>query len=227
MASVSERVPAKSRSRTVNDTFELWNRKLHYYIGLYLLFFIWLFAFSGLLLNHGWKFAEFWPQRKETTTVRSIQAPPAGADLDRARNLMRQLDISGEVEWPRPNRDPAHFDFRVSRPGTIHEVKADFTKGRATVQRVQVNAWGIIHVLHTFSGVRIGDPRMQRDWLLTSIWSFSMDALSAGLIFMVFSSYYMWYRLKPKRRLGIIVLGLGVLSCGFFVTGLAWLAQIR
>src|SRR6266851_3500888 len=107
MASVSERVPARSRSRTFIDTFDLWNRKLHYYTGLYLLLFIWLFAFSGLLLNHGWKFAEFWPQRKETTAVRPIQAPPGSADLDRARNLMRQLDLSGEVEWPWPNRDPA------------------------------------------------------------------------------------------------------------------------
>jgi len=31
---------------------ERWNRKLHFYTGLFLLFFLWLFAFSGLLLNH-------------------------------------------------------------------------------------------------------------------------------------------------------------------------------
>jgi hypothetical protein len=27
--------------------FERWNRKLHYYAGLFLLFFMWLFAFSA------------------------------------------------------------------------------------------------------------------------------------------------------------------------------------
>ena len=93
------------------------------------------------------------------------------------------------------------------------------------MQQIQVNLWGVIHVLHTFSGVRIGDPTMQRDWLLTRVWSFSMDALAAGLIRMVFSSYYMWYGLKEKRRLGSFVLALGVLSCGFFVKGLAWVAE--
>src|ERR1700687_2171274 len=53
-----------------------WNRKLHFYAGLFLLFFMWLFAFSGLLLNHpNWNFAESWNKRKETNYEREI-APP-------------------------------------------------------------------------------------------------------------------------------------------------------
>ena len=52
----SAKSPRASRSR---DRFERWNRKLHFYAGLFLLFFTWLFAFSGLLLNHPtWTFAE-------------------------------------------------------------------------------------------------------------------------------------------------------------------------
>ena len=35
-----------------NSTLELWNRKLHYYLGLYFLFFLWLFSLTGLMLNH-------------------------------------------------------------------------------------------------------------------------------------------------------------------------------
>jgi len=30
----------KSRPRMVADTFEIWNRKFHYYVGLYFLLFI-------------------------------------------------------------------------------------------------------------------------------------------------------------------------------------------
>jgi hypothetical protein len=56
--------------------------------------------------------------------------------------------------------------------------------------------------------------------MLTSVWVFSMDALAAALIVMVFGSYYMWYRLKPKRRLGVIVLALGLVSCGVFLARL-------
>jgi hypothetical protein len=228
MPSAFEPVAANSRPRTFSEAFELWNRRLHYYLGLYLLLFVWLFAFSGLLLNHsGWAFARFWPQRKETTSVRSIQAPAAGPDLERARDIMRQLDITGEIDWPWPNREPGHLDFRAGRPGRIFDIHTDLNQNRATVLRIETNLWGVTDSLHKFSGVRIADPGKQRNWFVTRIWSFSMDALCVGLIFMVFSSYYMWYRLKQKRRLEIVVLGLGILSCSLFAAGLAWLAQIH
>lgn len=53
-----------------------WNRKLHFYAGLLLLFFLWLFTFTGLLLNHpSWSFAESWNNRRETNFERRITAP--------------------------------------------------------------------------------------------------------------------------------------------------------
>jgi hypothetical protein len=225
MASISERpVPPKSAGRRFADTFPVWNRKLHYYCGLYFLFFLWLFAFSGLLLNHThWKFAEFWPQRHQSTFERSIEPPHSGGDLEQARDIMRQLGLHGEVEWTVTQQDPARFDFRVIRPGHVYEVKSDLNARRANVQQIALNAWGVLHVIHTFSGVRIGNPRMQRDWLPTTLWAYSMDALAAGLLFMVFSSLYMWYGLKQKRRWGVVALVLGVASCGLFLTGLAWI----
>ncbi len=51
------------------------NRKLHYYAGLFLLFFLWLFAVTGLVLNHPtWNFAESWSKRTETNSERAITA---------------------------------------------------------------------------------------------------------------------------------------------------------
>ena len=41
----------KSRARGFADGFKVWNRKLHYYLGLYFLFFLWMFAFTGVF--HG------------------------------------------------------------------------------------------------------------------------------------------------------------------------------
>ena len=86
-----------------------------------------------------------------------------------------------------------------------------------------VNLWGIIKVLHSFTGVQMDDPRNRRDWALTTMWAFSMDAVAAGLIFMVLSSLYMWFELVQKRLLGAVVLGLGTLMCGLFCVGLRWL----
>ncbi len=76
-----------------------------------------------------------------------------------------------------------------------------------------MNAWGVMHVLYTFTGMPAAGPRNERDWILTTVWAVSIDAVAAGLIFMVFSSYIMWYRLKAKRVGGMVALGLGFVIC--------------
>jgi len=203
--------------------FLFWNRRIHYFLGLYFLFFTWLFVFTGLLLNHPrWQFAQFWPNRVQTTTEHQFQGLTGGSEIERARDLMRQLAIAGEIQWPAQQSGP--LAFQVSRPGLVLEVKADVERGRATVQRTELNTWGVLHLLHTFTGVRADDARNTRDWMLTTVWALSMDAVAVGLIAMVFSSYIMWYRLKAKRVGGIVALILGFVSCAALVAGLRWLA---
>ena len=216
--------PDAVRQRGGVATFLVWNRRLHYYSGLYLLFFCWLFAFTGLLLNHPrWKFAQFWPNRVQRTVEREFQAPAGATALDRARDLMRQFDIEGEIQWPAAQRAEGPFSFQVTRPGRTVDVKADLPAGRATLHHNELNAWGVMHVLHTFTGIRPGDNANRRDWILTTVWALAMDAVAAGLVLMVLSSYVMWYQLRPKRRGGIVALVLGFASCGLFAAGLGWL----
>ena len=118
---------------------------------------------------------------------------------------------------------PSLFDFRASRPGHIFEIKAALHQNRVMVHRIDLNFWGVMQRSTHIHRVRMNDPSNTRDWSLTTIWAVSMDGLSVGLILMVLSSFYMWWGLMPKRTLGLLALGLGVLSCGFFVVGLRWL----
>lgn len=209
---------------SAKPNLESWNKKLHIYLGLYFLLFLWLFAFTGLLLNHPlWRFAAFWPQRVETSYERSIDPITAGGDLERARSVMRQLDLTGEIDWPPRQPGPDRLEFTVNRPGKMNRVSVDLAANRASVQHIEINAWGVMHVLHTFSGTRANNPEAKRDWSLTTLWVAAMDALAAGLIFIVLSSYYMWWRLRAKRRAGSFCLAAGVLACGFFAFGLSWL----
>ena len=220
-------VPAKSKSGArLWAGFERWNRKLHFYSGLFLIFFLWLFAFTGLLLNHPtWAFHESWKNRKETTNERAIKAPAPDAtgDLAQAQDIMRQLGIEGDILWTTTRTNAGQLEFQVRRPGHYFFIKANWTQGSATVRQADVNLWGIMKVLHIFEGNVAGDPRNTRDWTLTCLWAYSMDAVAAGLIFMVLSSVYMWFRLPQKRVSGAIALGLGMLSCGLFCLGLRWL----
>jgi hypothetical protein len=206
--------------------FERWNRKLHFYSGLYLLFFLWLFAFSGLLLNHPtWSFAESWNNRKETNYDREITAlgSEVKGDLGQAREIVRQLGITGEILLTTTRTDAGPFEFQARRPGHFFFIKADLARKRVTVRQADVNLWGVIKVLHTFTGVRMDDPCNSRDWVLTSVWAYSMDAVAAGLIFMVLSSLYMWFKLPQKRLPDAVVLGLGSPICSLFCVGLRWL----
>ncbi|MCH8295296.1 PepSY-associated TM helix domain-containing protein [Candidatus Poribacteria bacterium] len=208
-------------SRNIPRWIEIWNRKFHIYIGLYLLLFVWLFSISGLFLNHPkWQFAQFWPQRKQSSFERSIQPPAETESVAKAKHLMQQLDIKGEIQQITTHPEKAQFDFRVFRPGHIIDIKADLDTKRAKISQIQVNGWGVFRALHQFSGVRMNDPKEKRDWLWTRIWSLSMDAVALGIIIMVLSGIYMWYKILAKRRLGLIALGLGVLCCGFFVFAL-------
>lgn len=202
--------------------FTIWNRKLHYYLGLYFLFFLWLFAFTGLLLNHSWKFSEFWPNRNVSTFERVIDAPRTTNDVERAREVMRQLGIRGEIEWTAIRPNSTLFEFRANRPGLNFNVAVD-DAGRAKVEETRINTWGVMRVLHTFSGVRANDARNQRDWALTTLWVLSMDAVSIGMVVMVFGGLYMWFVLPTKRIGGLVALLLGAAACCVFVFGLRWI----
>ena len=136
---------------------------------------------------------------------------------------MRQLGIEGEIGWSAARRDSARLDFNVSRPGRVYQVEADLKEGRAAVTLTEFNAWGVLRTLHTFVGVSPDDPRNRRDWMVTDLWAFSMDAVAAGVLLMVLSSFYMWWSLREKRKLGLVALALGTAVCGLFVTGLRWL----
>lgn len=195
-------------------------RKLHNYLGLYFLLFLWLFSGSGLVLNHSkWSVAQFWKARHETVDERTIRAPQASGDAAVAADLMNQLAIVGEVG--EITRDTTgKFDFQVVRPGRVWRVGARLDSARARVTTIELNAWGVLDAMHKFTGVTMDDASRQRDWAVTRLWSLAMDALSLGLVVLIASGLYLWYRFPEKRRAGLVALTLGVVSCAFFLFGL-------
>jgi hypothetical protein len=199
-------------------TLEVWNRKLHYYLGLYFLFFLWLFSLTGLMLNHGQWFQAMYG-RTQTSYERPIAGPSGDSQLARTRDVMRQLDLVGEIDWP-ASQPVAHIDFNVARPNGAAQVRVDMNAKTAYVREFQNRRFDAFRIFHTFSGSRYNQPATQRDWVMTTVWVFAMDALAAGLIVMVLGSYYMWWRLKKRKSVGVAVLLAGAASCAIFVVGL-------
>ncbi|HEX9563964.1 MAG TPA: PepSY-associated TM helix domain-containing protein [Gemmatimonadaceae bacterium] len=208
-------------SRTVARTLKVWTRRLHFWLGLYLLLFVWLFAVSGLLLNHPeWEFTRYWPRRQEVISRRTIAPTPVRGDIAIARSLIVELGIAGEIT--QVERRPADnlLIVQVNRPGRIHRVEADLVHHDAKIVETTVNTIGIIDVLHKFTGVRMDDASQQRDWALTTIWAIAMDGVAIGLLALVASGLYLWYRLGKKRIAGLLALVSGTVVCACFVFGL-------
>ena len=197
--------------------FEIWNRRAHYYLGLYFMFFLWLFSLTGLMLNHQQWFRDLY-ERKQTSYQSAIEGPAGNTRLARTQDLMRQLNLRGEIDWPAA-QPVGHLDFSVSRPNGSAQVRADINAKQAYVREFENGHFHAFQIFHTFSGSRFTQPATQRDWIMTSVWVFTMDALAAGLLVMVLGSYYMWWRLKKRKALGLAVLSAGAASCAVFVLG--------
>jgi len=199
-------------------TLELWNRKLHYYLGLYFLCFLWLFSLTGLMLNHQQWFRDLY-QRQEAAFEQTIETPRGDARREQTLDVMRQLHLRGEIDWP-ASQPAGHLDFNVARPNGAAQVRVDLAAKRASIREFKNGRLHAFQIFHTFSGTRFNQPSSERDWMVTTVWVMAMDALAAGLIVMVLGSYYMWWRLKKRKALGILALSAGFAACLIFVAGI-------
>jgi hypothetical protein len=193
-----------------------WNRKVHIYIGLFLLFFILFFSFSGLLLNHSqWKFTSFWKERRETTaeTPVTIPANPDSASL--IRDFTRQLNISAEISNVRLTAESIYF--RAAKPGLIEDINVNLKTCVCVRKEIVFNWWGKIRNLHTFNGSDKARPEIKPNWYVSNIWRLAMDASATGLIFLCISSWIMWYELRKRYPYGLLVLGLGFAGVIFLI----------
>lgn len=201
-----------------SNLFEKWNKKIHIYLGLYLLLFLWIFSISGLFLNHPKWFAG---QPQRTTVEKSVEMLEEGSQMTKAQHLMRQLELTGEAIF-RGDQKPGQFAFLAMRPDERTFVIVNLETNLAKVTLVEGNIGQTLGNLHTFSGVRPiwGERESVRDWLPTRIWSFSIDALAVGVILLVASSLYMGFRQRERWRPVTLSLVIGIAVCSFFMWGL-------
>jgi uncharacterized protein len=193
-----------------------WNRKFHIYTGLFLLFSILFFSFSGLVLNHGkWVFTSFWKERKETRTETSIMIPADHDSASLIQYFKKQLNITGEIINVKLN--PENMNFRVVRPGYVREISIDFRSSACISKEIKFNWWGKIRNLHTFNGSDKDHPGIKPNWIITRVWRLVMDITATGLIILSISSWIMWYRVRKKYPAGLLILTVGFAGAIFIV----------
>ena len=191
-----------------------WNRKIHVYLGLYLLFFIGLFGFSGLLLNHHWQFATFWENRTEINYDKTIQISLESEQYALVHEIMDKLHMKGSIIKPEFSTDSVLLNFIVAKPGTRYDVQANLNDGKIQIKEIKFNTWGILRALHATRNPTRKEQSEQYQSVAASIWSFSIDSISVGLIVICLGGWYIFLQVPRKRfYLGLISLMSGFIIC--------------
>ena len=198
--------------------FSKWSRKIHMYIGLFLLFFIMLFGFSGLLLNHHWESAKFWENRKVTKYDQTIQISGEREQTALLHEIVNKLHLNGSIINPRFSNDSILLSFIVAKPGTRYDVQANLNEGKIMITEAKFNSWGTMRNLHAIRNPTPKEQGKRYPSGLASIWSISIDVLSVGLIVICLGGWYLWLQVGRKRfYLGLISLSGGLILCIYFL----------
>lgn len=195
-------------------TFQNLNRKTHIYLGLFFLLFVWLFALSGLILNHGnWKFTSFWEEREETTE--EFQLPESSMNSISEQTILNYFQLTGEVRIQK--QTPELLEIRIESPGIVNDIHIDLPHGKGTRKQLKYNAWGKLRGLHTFNGVNKDQPSDSPNWWITATWRFAMDIVAIGLIIICITSWIMWFKVRNEFKLGYATVVISFLFAGYFV----------
>ena len=180
-------------------TFLLFVRRLHLYLGLFLLPWVVLFGVSSYPFNHPAPVQPQWTVRFDRAYT--LQTPP-GADL-RALGARIHADagFSGGfyVNQPNPQR------INVTHPDFFHPTRITyFADQQRLLAEDREFVWRqFLTSMHAHAGYEL-------DSFWNTVWGIMVDAASVALIVWIASGFVMWWLLPGSRRWGWVAIGGGV-----------------
>lgn len=194
-----------------------WTRDLHLYVGLCVSPFVIAFSVSVLFLNHAKvdtsATTSVSPTIQNVTIPWGIETARGREAVDRARAIVDQVDVTGEIGFVRYVRKDQHIFIPVSRPGVESLVDVDVVRRTATVSRRTTSVLETLAYLHKSPGPHNADLR--GNWFWTRAWRWLADGTVYLLLFISATGLYLWFAIRAERRIGIALLGAGTAS--FFV----------
>ncbi|MCC5906941.1 MAG: PepSY-associated TM helix domain-containing protein [Balneolaceae bacterium] len=197
----------KKRSKPPSKIVYRWVRNLHLYIGLFISPFLLIYAISVFFLNHDWK---PWSDAETEKVSYSISVPDEENSRELARQIMQQLQITGEMNWVNHNQNSNSLSFPVDKPGLKKVIRVNLDDGSAEVERQKTGVWDAMVFLHEMPGSHLVSIR--GNWIYVRIWGWLADATVYFILFVTASGVYMWSVMKAERKSGLIFLGLGVFT---------------
>jgi hypothetical protein len=199
--------------------FHGWTRDLHLYAGLFLSPFLLVFAISAVVLNHRGIPRPASPELSVTSQAVSL-APTVPADtLKQAKDILRQLGGTGEIDLIRYNTKSGRLTISVAKPGEVTTIDVDLQTKHASVTRRSEGVLAALIYLHMRPGQHLA--MLRGNWVFMAAWTRVADAVVYGAIFLTISGVYLWWFFKAERRMGWILLVAGFLTVSGLVGTLA------
>jgi hypothetical protein len=190
-----------------------WLRDLHLYFGLFISPFILLFAASVFYLNHG----KLSPGAEPAADTYRDLTIPDGFDrlkgreaVERAKAILPQMNVAGEIGFLRYIANDRHLIFPVSMAGSEVTVDVDLDARTAIVKRRSMNLWESFSYLHKMPGPH--NVAIRGNWIGTQAWRLLADATIYLLLFISMSGIYLWWAIKAERRIGLTLLTAGAVT---------------
>lgn len=190
-------------------------RTLHLYVGLVASPFVLVYAISTLALNHpaGLTAAPTTPRQ-----ARVQIADPAGDSLALARDVARQLDVSGEIMFVRRDLKTGELEIPVQHAGRRSTIEVDLATGKARVESKPGSILQSLIFFHKAPGPHV--VAMRGNSPAVALWRWVADGAVLAIVFLVATGVWLWTALRAERRFGMVCLFGGASVFAVLVAGL-------
>jgi hypothetical protein len=182
-------------------TFLLFVRRLHLYLGLFLLPWVVLFGLSSFPFNHPVPVQPRWSVRVDRASAINV---PEGADLRTlGARIMADAGLTGGFYVNRPNPQR----ITVNHPNFFHPTRVTyFIDQKKLLAEDREFIWRqFLTSMHAHAGYE-----MQTFW--DTVWAVMVDLASIGLMLWILSGLIMWWMLPGSRGWGWVAIA-GGLAC--------------
>ena len=185
--------------------FDRLNRRLHLYLGLFFLPWLFIYGVSSALISHAAWFRNNQEPPWQVLFERDYErAVPDKADLRQvAQEILKDLNLEGAFWAQRPNPR----ELRINRFSfwDLTRLTYSIPERRLRAEHQTLRWDQVILRMHFRGGFQ--QPTFRDD-----LWAILVDLACLGILVWVGSGIYMWWRLPRIRLWGALALGAGGVS---------------
>ncbi|MBI1177283.1 hypothetical protein GC207_07575 [bacterium] len=183
-------------------------RRTHLYLGMLLIPWMFIYAFSTFLINHGPFFRQFRPGPDGWFTLweENYDSPLPGnqSELrDWAGTILKQHNLYGQPFGVQKNQQRV----LINAPRFIKAFRVTYRiKEHKLIAEQRETSW-----VETFLRLHFRAGYGQVSWM-QKVWGFVVDLVCLSFLIWVVTGLYLWWKIPQTRTWGWLAIGAGVIS---------------